>query len=187
MSFSNFRKPVAVVFLALALIASLAIAANAAGTHTGGHDHGSSIGKPGKPEAATRTVEIEMINTEFKPKTITVAKGESIRFVVLNKGELVHEFNTGTAAMHHEHQKEMLKMADQGILEADRINHEMMKSGSGHKQGHTMTHDDPNSVLLEPGKSAEIVWTFSSSAALQMACNVPGHYEAGMVGKIHLN
>ena len=84
-----------------------------------------------------------MINTEFKPKTITVAKGETIRFVVLNKGELVHEFNTGTAAMHHEHQKEMLKMADQGILEADRINHEMMKSGSGHKQGHTMTHDDP--------------------------------------------
>ena len=50
-----------------------------------------------------------------------------------------------------------------------------------------MAHDDPNSVLLEPGKSAEIVWTFNADAALQMACNVPGHYESGMVGKIHLN
>jgi uncharacterized cupredoxin-like copper-binding protein len=45
-----------------------------------------------------------------------------------------------------------------------------------------MEHDDPNSVLLEPGKSAQIVWTFPSDTALDFACNVPGHYEAGMQG-----
>ena len=114
-----------------------------------------------------------MIDNEFKPKSISVAKGETVRFVVMNNGEFVHEFNTGTAAMHHQHQKEMLVMMEKGILETD--------------HGHQIAHDDPNSVLLELGKSAEIVWTFNADAALQMACNVPGLYESGMVGKIHLN
>ena len=43
-----------------------------------------------------------------------------------------------------------------------------------------MKHDDPNSVLVEPGKP----WNWSDlpkSGALQVACNIPGHSEAGMV------
>ncbi len=47
-----------------------------------------------------------------------------------------------------------------------------------------MKHDDPNSVLLEPGKTAEIVWTFNETTSLEFACNVPGHYQAGMVGDL---
>ena len=50
--------------------------------------------------------------------------------------------------------------------------------------GKTMEHNDPNSVLLEPKKSAEIIWKFDTDASLEFACNVPGHYETGMVGKI---
>jgi uncharacterized cupredoxin-like copper-binding protein len=185
MSFSIFFRSLPTSVVAIAVATSLSVAAFAAGKHTGGHGHGQSIGEPGKPEAATRTVEIRMIDNEFKPKSISVVRGETVRFVVINNGEFVHEFNIGTAAMHHQHQKEMLVMMEKDILETDRINHDMMKSSSGH--GHQMAHDDPNSVLLEPGKSAEIVWTFNADAALQMACNVPGHYESGMVGKIHLN
>ena len=52
--------------------------------------------------------------------------------------------------------------------------------------GHGM-HDEPNSVLLEPGKSAEIVWKFPEHAELEFACNVPGHYDAGMQGPIKLS
>lgn len=48
-----------------------------------------------------------------------------------------------------------------------------------------MAHDDPNSVLLEPGQPGEIVWKFTKAAALEFACNVPGHYEAGMMGRVH--
>ena len=48
--------------------------------------------------------------------------------------------------------------------------------------GSTMEHDDPNSVLLEPKGAGEIVWTFTEAATLEFACNVPGHYGAGMAG-----
>ncbi len=37
-----------------------------------------------------------------------------------------------------------------------------------------MEHDDPNSVLIEPGSTQELIWTFNDSAGLQFACNVPG-------------
>ena len=50
--------------------------------------------------------------------------------------------------------------------------------------GHGMKHDDPNSVLVEPGKTAELTWTFSKATSLEFACNIPGHYQAGMVGKL---
>ena len=47
-----------------------------------------------------------------------------------------------------------------------------------------MTHDDPNSVLLEPGKQGEIIWKFTDKVTLEIACNVPGHYDAGMVARV---
>ena len=47
-----------------------------------------------------------------------------------------------------------------------------------------MKHDDPNSVLVEPGKSAELTWTFAKATRLEFACNIPGHYQAGMVGQL---
>jgi len=47
-----------------------------------------------------------------------------------------------------------------------------------------MMHDDPNSVLLEPGKTGEVIWTFSEVTEVGFACNVPGHRNAGMVGKV---
>ena len=45
-----------------------------------------------------------------------------------------------------------------------------------------MKHDDPNSVLVEPGKTKDLVWTFTQAADLEFTCNIPGHYESGMVG-----
>jgi uncharacterized cupredoxin-like copper-binding protein len=48
---------------------------------------------------------------------------------------------------------------------------------------HGMSHNDPNSLLLEPGKTGEIVWTFGDATTIEYACNVPGHYDSGMVGR----
>lgn len=157
-------------------------AALAAGSHSGGHGDGADIGKPGEAENATRTIEIVMAENYFKPENIMVSAGETIQFVIKNEGEFVHEFNIGTAAMHAAHQEEMMTMMEHGVLEADRINHDKMKMDMG--DGKTMEHDDPNSVLLEPGDSAEVVWTFPEEVALEFACNVPGHYESGMVGQV---
>ena len=100
--------------------------------------------------------------------------------MIVNDGEFVHEFNIGTADMHAEHQEEMMMMMDHGVLEADKINRERMQMDMG--DGQTMAHDDPNSVLLEPGETAEVIWKFADPVELEFACNVPGHYESGMAG-----
>ena len=126
-----------------------------------------------------------MTDNRYSPENIEVKKGETIRFVVENKGEFVHEFNIGTARMHKAHQKEMMMMMEHGVLEPDKINHDKMKMDMG--GGKTMEHNDPNSALVEPKKSAEIIWKFSSATKLEFACNVPGHYESGMVGKISIH
>jgi uncharacterized cupredoxin-like copper-binding protein len=173
----------AVSALAAILSVSTGAGALAAGSHGDGH-HGPAIGAPGKAADAARTIEIVMQDNNFEPESISVAKGETVRFIVVNRGEFVHEFNIGTAAMHADHQKEMMTMVEHGVLEADKINHDMMKMDMG--GGRTMEHNDPNSTLLEPGKTAEIVWTFSADADLEFACNVPGHYESGMVGKFEM-
>lgn len=102
--------------------------------------------------------------------------------MVENKGDLVHEFNIGTADTHEAHQEEMQMMVEHGVLKGDHIDHDMMKMDMG--DGQTMEHDDPNSVLMEPGETQEIVWTFTEATDLEFACNVPGHYQAGMVGDI---
>ena len=150
------------------------------------------IGQPAAAASATRTVNIEMTDLAFSPKTLEVKAGETVRFVLINKGQLLHEFNLGDAAMHAEHQKEMLKMQQSGAMTTTGMNHSGMDhSGMDHGamgQGSMpmtgMTHDDPNTVLVEPGKTAELTWTFSGTRDLEFACNVPGHYQAGMVGTL---
>ncbi len=143
-----------------------------------------TIGKEGKASQISRTVEVNLEDNYFNPETISVSKNQTVRFVIKNTGEFVHEFNIGTAAMHAGHQEEMMMMIDHGILEVDKINRDMMMMDMGN--GETMSHDDPNSVLLEPGETAEIVWQFPEAAELEFACNVPGHYESGMVGEIKI-
>ncbi len=154
--------------------------------HGGGGHHGGgvSVGEPGKKSKVRRTIKIEMYDNYYKPAKIRVQKNETVRFRVTNKGALVHEFNLGTAAMHKAHQKEMMMMIEHGVLEPDKINHDKMKMKM--PNGETMEHNDPNSVLLEPGKTGDIVWKFSKKADIEIGCNVPGHYQAGMVGKVNV-
>lgn len=148
------------------------------------HSHGAAIGEPAKASAATRTIQVKLGDNFYEPKTVQVKAGETVRFVLKNTGELLHEFNIGTAAMHAEHQKEMMQMMESGMLTATGINTDMSKMDHSKMDGHSMQHDDPNSVLVEPGKTKELVWRFTQAADLEFACNVPGHYEAGMVGDI---
>lgn len=117
------------------------------------------------------------------PKTIDIKAGETIRFVLVNKGQLLHEFNLGDAAMHAKHQQEMLKMQQRGMLTPTGMKEMDHGSMAGMDHG-MMKHDDPNSVLVEPGKTAELTWTFTKATSLEFACNIPGHYQAGMVGKL---
>jgi len=130
---------------------------------------------------------VVMGDMSFDPKTIEVKAGETVRFVLVNKGQLLHEFNLGDAAMHAAHQQEMLKMQQNGMLTPTAMKDVDHGSMAGMNQGsmdHGMKHDDPNSVLVPPGKTAELTWTFTKATNLEFACNIPGHYQAGMVGKL---
>jgi uncharacterized cupredoxin-like copper-binding protein len=167
--------------LASLVALTLSTSAFAAGEH-GGHHGGGSVGEPGKAEHVSRTIDVTMMDNYYEPESISVKPGETVRFRVENEGALVHEFNIGTADMHEAHQEEMQMMVEHGVLKGDHIDQEMMNMDMG--DGHSMKHDDPNSVLLEPGQSKEIIWTFTEAADLEFACNVPGHYQAGMYGNI---
>ena len=149
------------------------------------HSQNASIGTPGKISEVNRNIEITITDNRYSPEAITVKKGETIRFVLKNNGAFVHEFNIATNQMHKGHRKEMMMMVEHGALEPDKINHARMKMDMG--GGKTMEHNAPNSVLLEPKKSTEIIWKFDTDAKLEFACNVPGHYESGMVGKISIH
>ena len=143
------------------------------------------IGEKGKLSEVNRTVEIKMYDNYFEPNEIIIKKGEIIKFIVSNYGELVHEFNISTKEMHIKHQAEMMKMVEHEILLADRIDKEKMKQMA--KKDHSMAHSHSNSVLLEPNEIGEIIWKFSTNTNLEAACNVPGHYYVGMVADIKIN
>ena len=85
--------------------------------------------------------------------------------------------------MHIKHQPEMMKMVENQILLSDKIDKKKMKEIA--KKDHSMCHSHSNSLLLEPNQSGELIWKFSVNTNLEAACNVPGHYESGMIAKIN--
>jgi uncharacterized cupredoxin-like copper-binding protein len=141
--------------------------------------HGSAIGQPGSDAAVDRVIEVEMSEMKYMPDTISVEPGETIKFVVTNVGDLVHEFNIGKPETWDGHANEMMTMMQQGMMTADHLDHDKMMEGG-------MMHDDANSILLEPGDSGAAIWTFPQAGEIGFACNVPGHREAGMVGDFRM-
>ena len=143
----------------------------------------SMIGEKGDPSEVSRVIQVKMYDNYYEPSEFQIKKNETIKFVVYNYGELVHEFNIATKKMHLKHQPEMMRMVENEILLVDRIDKKKMKEMS--KKDHSMSHSHSNSVLLEPNQSAELIWKFSTDSKLEAACNVPGHYDVGMIAKIN--
>ena len=142
----------------------------------------SMIGEKGDPAEVSKVIVVKMYDNYYEPNKFEIKKNQTIKFIVYNYGELVHEFNIATQEMHLKHQPEMIKMVENEILLVDKIDKKKMKELA--KKDHSMSHSHSNSVLLEPKQSGEIIWKFNTSADIEIACNVPGHYEAGMFAKI---
>lgn len=125
------------------------------------HSHDSeAIGKPGVITATTRIVNVTMTdNMRFTPSDITAKQGETIRFVIKNSGGIKHEFVLGTEKELKEH-------------------YEIMKKNP------EMEHSDPNMITLAAGQSGEVIWQFTKAGKVDFACLQPGHYDAGMKGKV---
>lgn len=122
----------------------------------------TAFGRQGNPAEARRTIRVEMADTmRFTPGEITVKRGETVRIVATNKGQVLHEMVLGTP-------DELRKHAD------------MMKKHPG------MEHDAAHMAHVKPGTSGEVVWQFTKAGEFQFACLIPGHFEAGMVGKVRV-
>lgn len=148
-----------------------------------------AFGQPAAAAKASRTVEITLGDMYYEPASVQVKAGETVRFVLKNEGSLLHEFSLGDAAMHAEHQQHMLMMQQMGMIGENGImpmDHSKMGHDMAGMDHGKMAHDDPNTVMIPPGKSAELTWTFSKATGLEFACNLPGHYQAGMVGNLEV-
>ena len=182
---AQIKKSFTILFVSLIFFLPID-ASFAAGDGHHKHRKDGDIGKPGKRAEASRTITVTMFDNYFQPPILNLKEGETIHFVIKNSGDLVHEFGIATKEMHKAHIPEMAAMIEHGVIEGGtKINWDKAKSLQK-KIGHGM-HNEPNSVLLEPGGKGEIFWTFPRHTKLEFACNIPGHYEDGMVGKIHLN
>jgi uncharacterized cupredoxin-like copper-binding protein len=122
-----------------------------------------AFGKAADPKKATRTIQIAMNDQmRFIPAEIAVKEGEIIKFVVTNKGKLMHEMVIGTRPELVEHAEMMRKFPE-------------------------MEHDEPHMAHVPPGKSETLAWHFNRAGDFEFACLLPGHFEAGMVGTISVN
>lgn len=148
----------------IALLAFASIVPAAAGPGAPGHTHTHfSAGEPGNPKRPAKTIRVTMREGDgkmlYEPEKLEVRRGEQVRFVIVNAGELPHEFVLASTKDNLKHAELMKKYPD-------------------------MEHDDPNGKTVQPKGTAEILWRFSKRGEFEFACLIPGHREAGMTGKI---
>ena len=118
------------------------------------------FGREGDPKKASRTINVDMSDKmRFAPAALTVRQGETVRFRVRNSGQVLHEMVLGTM-------DELKKHA------------ELMKKHPG------MEHDEPYMAHVAPGKTGIMAWQFTKAGEFFYGCLVPGHFEAGMIGKV---
>jgi uncharacterized cupredoxin-like copper-binding protein len=119
-------------------------------------------GIAGDAHSVKRTITLSMSDKmRFTPDTIAVKQGETIRLRIKNNGQAMHELVIGTKQQLEAHAAMMAKFPD-------------------------MEHDEPSMAHVAPGKTGQLLWTFNRAGNFDFACLVAGHYQGGMVGKIHV-
>ena len=155
----------AIALAAAALLSANAWAGEGPAGHSHSHGHGESFsaGEPGDPKKPSKIVQVTMGEWEgkmlFAPARLEVQKGDQIKFVLRNNGELDHEFVLASTADNFKHAEAMQKSPE-------------------------MAHEEPNGRQLAPKKTSEIVWKFTKAGEFEYSCLIRGHREAGMVGTI---
>ena len=146
--------------LACALATSLHAATKEAHSHAAAQAEQQDWGIAGDARSARRTIEVGMTDAmRFTPSKLQLREGETVRFVVVNRGRQPHEFVIGTRKVLDAHAALMRRFPQ-------------------------MDHDEPNSVHVAPGRRKTLVWTFNRPGEFAFACLLPGHYEAGMTGTV---
>ena len=131
-----------------------------------GEQHGALNNLAPVAQVVSRSITVQMDDQmRFTPSHIDVQVGETIRFVVHNAGRTAHEMVLGTGEAIREHAEAMKKDVAQG-------------------HGAVHNHGTGVAISVAAGQTGELVVTFPQAIAWQMACLIPGHYEAGMRGAL---
>lgn len=127
-----------------------------------GHDAPTSAG-------VDRTVEVAMDEFTFAPVEFEAMAGETVEFVVSNLGVVEHEFRLSNEHRIEEH------------LAEGHADHADDNDGGHHADGDVVLH-------LDPGETGSLIVTFGDDTTLytEVACLIPGHYEAGMKAPMRL-
>jgi len=150
----QFRKiilPPTIFLMALSLVC-MASQANA--------DNKSPAGQPDTDSKVSRDIKVTQVDNMFLPNEIWVTEGETVRFVIINKGN---------------HQHEMLI----GAMD------DLRKVAKNRRTNPDESPAEPGVVRLQPSEEGEIIWTFDQAGKVDFACPLPGHFKA-MRGKIYV-
>ncbi|PHS78938.1 MAG: copper-binding protein [Rhodospirillaceae bacterium] len=122
-----------------------------------------TFGEPAMASQVDRTITVTLEDIAYDLKHLDIKNGETIRFIIANKDEVEHEFTLGTAENQALDRAKMAQQAEMGM---------------------SMEMHEPNSISVADLQTKELIWKFKGPEKIEFACNVPGHYEAGMKGDI---
>jgi uncharacterized cupredoxin-like copper-binding protein len=139
-------------------------------------DHAEETSDDDHADEADRAIEISMTEFAFGVDALEVAAGETIEFVVTNAGVVPHEFRLSNAHRIEDH----IASGHEGHMDDGMADDMDDGKDEAEAEGH---HEDGDIVmLLEAGETSTIMVTFPDDTTLftELACLIPGHYEAGM-------
>jgi uncharacterized cupredoxin-like copper-binding protein len=122
--------------------------------------HKKPAGQPGTVSEVSRDIKVTQLDNMFLPDEIRVTEGETVRFIIINKGNHQHEMLIGTM-------RDLRKAA---------------KMRRNNPDGNSV---EPGMIRLQPDEQGELVWTFDQAGEFDFACPLPGHFKA-MRGKIYV-
>ena len=145
------------------LVAATLVALFATACGGGSKDHSNmnmegSTGTSGAAAGSTKTIDVDMVDIAYEPKTLSFQRGERVDFVFHNKGKIAHDAFIGDTGAQADHEKEM---QEQGSM------------AGGHGMGDT-------AITVEPGQTGRVTHTFDKAGTVEIGCHQPGHYAAGM-------
>lgn len=123
----------------------------------------SDVGMPAggaKPDKVVAVILSDDMQITFK-KPVSIEPNDVVQFVVMNTGKIDHEFSIGSVKEQLEHREMMKNMGE-------------------------YAHDSGSAVTVKPGKAKQLLWHFHGDNNVELACNLPGHAEAGMVKSLVL-
>lgn len=141
-------------WVAAAAFTAAAVAGAGFGVQTAGR-------KPVEPAAfgpGRATIEIAIDHSLFSHRPLRVVEGTRVRFVIVNRDPIGHEFIVGPPEVHARH-------------------------AAGHEAKHPSI---PGEVSVDPNATAVTTYTFDRPGRVVYACHLPGHYQYGMHGVVEV-